>query len=332
MNFEELSRLMSSSFWLNDIEKLKGKLSGYHMEKKERGTLFKNIDNFLVGGKKGRALNWFIAGLLLNKGKVIKAMQRNGLFRASKYNMESRILEFVTSNALQYRENLGLSKEIVSYLKSIHTLLSLAPNVKRIEIDLIKEIKKRKKTLIKDLLATIEILFMRNYENNNEADPSEILYYSKEQICEAISYIVFLYQIFCGINISCFNNMHEDSVLKFEHSDIVLMACKIRKYYEAEIFVNYLGYTCKYENGCCVLEAATENYEKAIQHGYIYHQLHTYNVIARSSLKRSDKPASLERLAEDLYERHGRDLIKRKKEPKERFVLELPMVEPLTKI
>ena len=332
MNFSEIEKLISKSFWLDKLHELKELTSNYVLTKRNFRKIVLNLTDLINKGRKGRALNWLILGLLLDQDKMIHAIKRDGIFRASRYGYDSGMISFLTKGVVKNVNELNLGPEDSEYFVSLDTLLSLTPEIRSAQRYIIKEIRSRRKTLVKDLLATLEILFMKGYRNLHRDKSSQIGFYFRGEISEAISYILYMYDDIFGIDNDCFVNMNEDAVLKFFHEDIVVVACKIKKYQEFEIDIDYFNYTCLDENGLIVITPPSDNFEKALQHGYVFNEIQSYNLFFSESPKWVDKALSIEGLVSNLYEKFSDVLIERKTEPVERFIFKLPVIEALTEM
>lgn len=332
MEFDEITKLISRSFWLDHLSDLKKLIAGHDLTQKNFSHLLQTLTQLIIAGKKGRALNWLLLGLLLDQDRTIHGIKRNGLLRASRYDYNINILKFLSSNIVNSIDDLSLKTENSQYFQSLDNLLSISSIVKNMKLDIIKELKSRRPNVVKDLLATLEILFMKHYRNVQRKNSEDIGFYFRGEICEAISYLIYLYDEHIGIDVDCFNHMDEKSVLQFLHQDIVIEACKIKAYNEFEIFIDYYGYSCLQSEDNILLQPPTEYFEKALQHGYIFNELQSYNLFFSHAPRYIDEVLSLEKLVSDLSEKLSSELIERKKEPIERFIFKLPDIDQLREL
>ena len=329
MDFYEIAQLMSKSFWLDGLSNLRKMVEDQQVTKDKFNYIKQYLNYFIRQNKKGRALNWLLLGLLLDQDRTIRFIRREGILRASKYDYNSDILKFLSSKIINNTDELSLKPENSSYFKSVDNLLFISTTVRKMKTNIIKELKERKPNIVKDLLATTEILFMKNYRNNQRRDSEDIEFYFRGEICEAISYLIYMYDEYVSIDNECFYNLDENYVLQFKHQDIVKEACKIKAYKAYEIYIDHYDYSCSRINHELKLYPPTVDFEKAMQYGYIFHELQSYNLYFKNTNKYIDKAQSLERLASVLSESLSSKLIVRKKEPIERFIFKFPDTDQL---
>ena len=300
-NLSDIEDLIQSNYWLNNINQIKGITSKYNPNKKDFQRLFFLIKTYILKGNKGRALNWFLLGLIVNQDKVLREIKREGLLKASNFSYNSSIIKFLTSKVLSKNNEIPLNENSYSYLSSINNLLSITPDIKKINLDIKKYLKKNKKTIFKDLLAIIEVFFMKNFQSLQRTDSSELSFYTVEEIAESISYLFYLYDSIIKLNHSNLNLMNENAVINTSHFEIIINACKIKKYNEFEVLIDSFGYFCTTENKTFKIFSPIEQLEKSIQYGWIYNYMQRNNFILSLSSSIADKTLSFEKIIKDAY-------------------------------
>ena len=188
---KDIQNHIGSPFWADNLDELKQYISGRSFHDNIVNSVLDEINGLLTKGRQGRALKSYNSCYALNQQKSFKIIKRNGILRASKYHFNCSHLRFITSKILSL---LLKYHYLINYyhILSCDALLPLVPKVNSLYKNTINYIKTYRKSIVKDLFATVDILFMKNYYYDFRKDTDDIAFYSKEEISEAVSYLILL--------------------------------------------------------------------------------------------------------------------------------------------
>jgi hypothetical protein len=130
--------------------------------------ILRNTQKAVEKGQRGRALNWFALGLLVNEDALIAKVRRSGLLRSSKYSFDSKLIQFLCRTILLHSDALKISAGTTQYFSSVVSLLAAASLIRSKQSDLIKSLKSERYRSLKSLLATVELLFLKEF---SDAEP-----------------------------------------------------------------------------------------------------------------------------------------------------------------
>ncbi|MFR3567663.1 MAG: hypothetical protein ACLTUR_06655 [Paraclostridium sordellii] len=220
-----------------------------------------------------------------NPDEAIKESRKKGVFRYKAYRFEENKVLFLIDNLLKECKTYLFSMDTIDYLNSKKQLSWLYDFYKNSEQKIIREIKDYHKkriqikkgneiletAIFKDLLAYIDFYFHLESDNENNilANKNKINSYTKEEICEGISYIVYLYDSEIGIkqNINYF--VDSKYILSNDIDKIILTACKVNQVEEWELCIDYFNYKVELIGKEWVIYDKTKILDKSIKMGYI---------------------------------------------------------------
>lgn len=215
----------------------------------------------------------------------IKIARKKGTFRYKGYKLENNYVLYLLNELIECENLFCISKDTMNYLETKKNISWLFDFYKDSEQRIIKYIKDQHRirnkvkvgnqyvesALFKDLLAYIDANFYLNgYDSNeNYLDKDKLDGYSKEAVCNAISYIIFLYDSTIGIKEEI--NYYTDSnyVLSDKVEPIILTACKIIEMQEWELCIDYFNYKIdNADNNIHIISCENSSLEKSIRLGY----------------------------------------------------------------
>lgn len=216
--------------------------------------------------------------------EAITEARKKGVFRYRAYGFHENKALYLINNLLQFKDLLCLTLEDQDYLimkQGISWLFDYYRNTEKFIIKYIKKrevkhkvIKRGKKiineALFKELLVYIDCYFHITppsyIENKNK---NSLKNYCKENITEAVSYIIFLYDKVIGIK----NNRHyfadPNIVLSDELEKIILLACKLNQVEEWELYIDYFKYVIERNGDTYTISSSKRTLEETIRLGYI---------------------------------------------------------------
>lgn len=292
----------------------------------------------LENNKTRKALSITRALLLVSPDNTISKIRKKGIFRCSRYNYREKSIQVTILDMLQNVEIYKLTKTHIEYLQSVNNLLSFGPSLQRERASLVKRLRDNKNVVIKTLLTNVETIF--TYGQNGDifmsTDYPEA--YTPEEIAEAFSYLLRLFQTCIGLKKNNFI-MVDDSISKKPfYIKLLVDAAKMYAFHTAEIFIDFFPYKAKAiedYTGVIKVESIEPLIEKTINIGYIQVILQKnvrLNLLAEELKKSPER--SMMHFSKECFDRLGEDLIYLSEKPKTRYVIKIPpehLLQPFTK-
>lgn len=272
-----------------------------------------------------------------NPDEAIMESRKKGVFRYKAYGFKKNKALYLLKNLLT-DEFYKYSIETINYLTNKIEISYIYTFYKKSEDQLVKYIKNYKATRIrrgnnyietaifKDLLAYIDFYFISSlslYDSDN-SNKNKLTSYSKEEICEGISYIIYLYDKVIGIreDINYFTNSRY--VLSNEIEDIILLACKVNQLEEWELCIDYFNYETNISKNELIIFDKNKMLEKTIKMGYIRNKMQAENFYV-NTFKDLEDVVSIAKLGEYIEKKLGDSMIKEISDGKlSRFRFEFP--------
>jgi hypothetical protein len=279
-------------------------------------------------GHRGRATNWLTLGLLLTPERFVARAKRSGSLRASRYDFNAAPIRGAVQAVLDASDALNLPLTTIHYLASINRLLTVAEHIGVLQKGLVRELKKSANVALKSLLATIDILFGEQFVPNRNAPTDEWRHYAREELAEAVSYCLYLFNEAVGIRTAHFNHVDERGVLEEHWMLLVVRAATIRAFLEWEILVDSGLYSVEHAAlHYFVLRPVDARTEKAIRLGYITADVAKLReLISQEDVKALDQRKAAAHLHGILREN---GLIMTIDTPLRRIVMKLPFIPHL---
>ncbi|NFI03466.1 hypothetical protein FC959_03450 [Clostridium botulinum] len=215
----------------------------------------------------------------------IEIARKKGAFRYKGYKLENNYVLYLLNELSACGNLFCISKDTINYLETKKNISWLFDFYKDSEQKIIKYIKDQHRirnkikvgkqdvesAVFKDLLAYIDASFYLNKYDSNEnyLDKDKLDGYCKEAICNAISYIIFLYDSAIGIKKEINYYTNSNYVLSNKLEPIILTACKVIEMQEWELCIDYFNYKLEnHDNNIHIISCGNRSLEKSIRLGY----------------------------------------------------------------
>lgn len=282
MNIQEIyKQIMHNDITNNYINKIKiNKKSLSNGEKKYLAKIighFKtnNIDDTL------KAIKLYA---IWEADSCIELSRKKGVFRYKAYKLENNNALYLLNELIKCKDIFNFSDSTLNYLKSKKKLSWIFDFYKKSENTLIKYIKNHHKkrwvirrenilvesSLFKELLAYIDLTFYCNREVNNEdyLNKDHLKGYSQEEICNGVSYLIFLYDKIIGIKQNQAYFVDTKYIMSPQIEYIILLACKVIELEEWELSIDYFNYKINISKNVLTIFDESELMEKSIRMGF----------------------------------------------------------------
>ena len=280
-------------------------------------------------GRVGRARNWVALGLYLDERGALAHFRRVGLFRASRHSFRGAHLTRLVDGILARQSVLVLPPESVRYLESVKSLLTLCGAISKTYAWIVRELRKRERWALKTLVATVDLMFLNPRPGDRELSSDVADYYTIEEHAEALSFLVHTFASFRRISERDFRTIDEKGIAAGIYSRLLVAACKLRVYQEAELWVDVFGYSAQYEQRVVHLRPSEPRLEQSIRMGYVHTAFQKHSMTARMSQEDDDGAVSLREVAKDVYSVAGREMVRRREGVYSRYALFLPEAQQL---
>jgi len=287
MNFNTIEKALAKRDISRELLKIDTPVEKLNLSNSEKRKVQKCIEIFSVKLKFIPTLNYITIGLLYDKENTLDTIRRKGLLRYSKYIEAKNFPEPLVKAILNLRPELHLSKADRLYFESILNFSPIYKIMKNLRAQIVKEMRSfSKKTkinrvspsIVKTLLAKLDFLFMISFYPQERKTTNSIGFYFKEDIAEAISYIIHLKQEVFGLKQSDSYVVDEEYIVSDEINNILKMACHIKALQEYEIMIDHFSYTCIKDKNNIRIIPSSADFEKSIRIGYIRNELqHGYD-------------------------------------------------------
>ncbi|WP_405083244.1 nuclease-related domain-containing protein [Paenibacillus chitinolyticus] len=191
-------------------------------------------------------------------------------------------------------------EELVNYIKEHHR----NRRVTRFGAAFVEE------ALFKELLAYADTIFYLNSRSHEYINKHKIEGYSHEEICDSISYIIYLYDATIGIKSNCSYTISAKYVLSDEIEKIILKACKVNQLQEWEISIDYFSYNVKTIEKKCLIFDDTLMFEKSIRLGFVRRSMQEGVFYLENTKRLKGKILSLAEVSDYIKDNFGEQLIK----------------------
>ncbi|RVN01753.1 hypothetical protein CN120_20285 [Sinorhizobium meliloti] len=283
----------------------------------------------IAGGKIQDAVNWLALGFFCDQIVGRQALATAGTFRSSKYRYRTNHLVKAIAGFEEAVKDLGLLKDVRAYLESVKMLVKLAPAVAGMDQALRKFLKRNAQTSLKSVVARMDALFMLPHEGDPIGPIEAITTYPREELAEAASYIIHCFHEEVCIRETHFNLMSEEKIIHGDFDKLLVKACQIRRYDEAEVLVEAFDYRCSSSGRTVVVSAPTPELEKSIRLGYIQDtQARDQTKLARAKAIEGGAP-SVFAVADEFFNRFHDAVVKRIDTPLDRYAFYLPDIPQL---
>lgn len=320
MNINEVFKLIEHT----DITKVYiSKINKPTLSNNEKKFLIRIIERF-----KSNDINDTLKAIKLyaiwEPDNSIKISRKKGVFRYKAYKLEDNSALYLLDEIIKSKNIFDFSELTIKYLegkKQISWIFDFYKNSEKILIKYIKNHHKKRKVikkenrymenaLFKDLLAYIDLTFSSEsfFEEESCLNRDKLEAYSQEDICSAISYIIYLYDNIIGIKQDISYFIDSKYVVSDEIEYIILMACKAIQVQEWELCIDYFDYKINYLRNELVIFDENNLMEKSIRMGYARTQIQE-TIFYLESVSRYNDALSLELISSEIVKRMGKRMI-----------------------
>lgn len=278
MDFHEREQAFNKKDLSEELVRLYNEGKKLNLSISEKKKVQKQIEEYASGLKFLPSINYIVLGLLYDREKTLDTIRRKGILRYSKYLNTKNFPAALSEKILSLSPGLSLNSYDKQYFESLLNLAPIYEVMRNLRSKIIGEIKlfsKRPKiagfspSIAKSLLAALDFLFMTDYYPLERETPDSIKFYVKEDIAEAVSYIIYLKQEVFGLNDSDSYVIDDEYIVSNEIEAILLPACHLKKIQEIEIMIDHFLYYCMRDKNKIRIGPAYPDLEKSIRIGYI---------------------------------------------------------------
>ena len=324
MDLQTLSASFQTANWATEFaQKLPSKPT-LQLDRADCDYLAKQASAQLAKGRVGRARNWIALGLYLDSTNVVSHFRRVGLFRPSKYGFQGKILSRLVDGILETRAILRLDSETSRYLESVRSLSTLSLAALQTYQAVVKQFRKRPHGALKSLVATVDRMFLVPRPVDHQLNCDHPGAYSVQEHAEALSFLIHTFAKHAGIDDRQFDLIDERGLEDGVYEQLLVSACKLRAYQEAELLVDVFSYSVSVEEDAIHLRPGDARLEQSIRLGYI-HVESQQTLSQLGQFADEDEPImSIKELSKQVSEALGTQLVRRRERPFPRYALFFP--------
>jgi hypothetical protein len=329
MSFSELiSQMYDSSTPLETFRALKEAYYPTAPSKAEFNEIVNTLSEALRQNKVRKALSITRVLLLISADNTIYQIRRKGVFRCSRYQYRERVVRAVVGDLLLNTTAYGFTQAHIDYLQSVDNLLALGPNLQHKRASIIKRLRSKESVVIKTLLANVESFFTNGLPGDKSLSSADSLQaYSPEEMAEAFSYLLRLFQECVGLKQMHFGMADESSVEKPFYEELLVDSAKMCEFHNVEVLIDAFPYRAIVDGKIVKVESVDPLLEKSIKIGYMQVIFQSY--IRAASLRQEEHSAepvalSMTRFAKECFDHAGEELVTLVQNPRPRYVMMLP--------
>ena len=324
MDLKHLAGTFQSANWITEFADKVCTEAPSQLAHADCDFLVRQVRTQLGKGRVGRARNWVALGLYVDPANVVAYFRRAGLFRASKFGFNGESLRRIVETILEAGDLLGLDSEARRYLESQRSLLALAAGARRVYVSVVRELRKRRRGALKSLVVTVDRMFLVPRRADLGLDCDDPRHYAMEDHAEALSLLIHTLATIHPIKDRQFDVIDEGGIEEGVYEDLLVAACKLRVYQEAELLVDVFHYSASDEGDAVHLRPDDPRLEQSIRLGYI-HSEHQKLLSLQRDFEEDDEPvASLEEFSKQVYNQLGAKIVRRRERPFPRYALFFP--------
>ena len=294
--------------------------------------LIKDASVAIAASRHQEAANRIALGLYLYPERTEDEIRRSGIFRSSKYGFQPGCLRRVLTLLLEQETSLGLSDDFVQFITSSQTLLYMSTATRHLDTSIRRFIIRRQDVLLKTIVALADQFFMTDHREDLSVSTDEWKHYSKEELAEAASYIIYCFDDDVGIQDHHFHLIDEEALLRGLYHSLLVKACKVRRFLEAEVMIDAFDYRCQRSGRSLRIQAPYPKMEMSIRFGFVQQE----QTSLRASLNRVEamqhSQTSIFTVADDFYDRFHEEIVSILEWPMRRYVFALPDAPKFTSL
>lgn len=272
------------------------------------------------------AINWLMLAFYCDPRAARNAIGGSGVLRCSKYGFDAGRLGQIVATLQDHARDLPLPEKVVRYLESVANLLRAAAAVRRLNTSVREFLVRHKDSALKSVVALADSFFMLGHEADLSKDTNDLRSYPKEDLAEGASYIIHCFDDEIGISDDHFNFLAEKALDRGLFSKLIIKACKIRQFCEAEVLVDAFDYHCTLRRRMAYVVPPFPELEKSIRLGYVQsEQASQPSRIDRITAIREGQLSVID-AADRFYDRFHDRIVKLFERPLRRYVFQFPDV------
>ncbi len=318
---EEISlEEMNDVGYVNGIREKKPKLS-----KADKRSLRKKYANYRKEKEEMTLKSIFIYSIWL-PDEAIEEARKKGIFRYKPWGNNCNYSEMILRRLMTFKEIFQYSEETLKFIYDKLQLSWLRQYYYKTECRIKKciyeqhSMRLRKKcngilfeeSLAKDLLAYVDAIFYLKTERNQSdfLDKNIRENYSIEDISEAISYLIYIYDDIIGIEQNKHYIISAPYVKSEKIEKLIMLACKMNQVQEWEISVDYFDYKVKNNKNDTRIYSMNEEVEKSIRLGYYRRDIQEYIYNIQCTEKYGGEVVSIQGGCDFFRKENNNDYIK----------------------
>lgn len=278
------------------------------------------------------AVNYIALGLYLYPGRTEDEIRRSGIFRSSKYGFQPGCLRQVLTTLLGQKIPLGLTQEFVQFATSSRDLLYMSNSVRNLDVSLRHFIRRRQSVILKTIVALADQLFMTDHRGDLSASTDDWKHYSKEELAEAASYAIYCFDDDVGIQDHHFHLVDEEALLRGLYHSLLVKACKVRRFLEAEVMIDAFRYRCQRSGRSLKIQPPYPRLEMSIRLGFIQQEQTSLQTSLNRVKAMQKSQVSIFTVVDEFYDRFEDRIVQILEWPMRRYTFALPDAPEFTSL
>ena len=233
---------------------------------------------------------------------------------------------------LEQKTALGISEDFAQFILSSQNLLYMSNATRRLDSSIRRFALRRQGVLLKTVVALADQFFMTDHRAVHSVSTDEWEHYSKEELAEAASYILYCVDDEVGIQDHHFHLIDERALRRGLYHALLVKACKVRRFREAEVMIDAFDYRCQRSGRSVRIVAPYPKLEMSIRLGFIQQE----QANLRTSLDRVEAmqrgQISIFQVADEFYGRFQEEIVQLLEWPIRRYAFVLPDAPEFTSL
>ncbi|HMJ70438.1 MAG TPA: hypothetical protein VK508_16145 [Cyclobacteriaceae bacterium] len=335
MTISEIIVLLPKSNWLSSLSGLQPILTG--MTGKEKKLIVTEILDIITSPtpriKTGKLIDLVLLGTFIDKEIFLGKAKQKGVLRHTHYIESKNPIPSIAETLLAHRELFKLSISEENYFRSLKNFEFLF-NESIVKLRYIKsEIRRlnkledealpaNRKSVVKTLISFNDLNFLINNEKEINHDLGDLNHYTKEEISEAVSFILSQWEETVGLDGYDLHPVNYKWYQSDDFRNLILSAAQYLFFREMEIYMEEFGFKLLADGSRYIFYPPEEDFGKSHEMSMIImaQQEATDNMKTRE--KFSDT-VSYVKLSEEFHKRFN-ESFRRLTEPFVRYVSMTP--------
>jgi hypothetical protein len=165
---------LARGYWLPKLRGLRALLEQNALTRKQADSLITDAIAEVKKHHNGRALNYVSLAFVSDQQLATASARKRGIFRATTYNLDHRIPQFIVVELLANRTVLSLNEATVAYLRSCQALLKAASHFRDAREHLRQELRASPQTLLHGALAAVDYAYLTGDTVSTGISPEDL--------------------------------------------------------------------------------------------------------------------------------------------------------------